>query len=532
MKNKFIGIFILLILFDLGQTKNDEYSLWKEAEIYYQQKKYDKALEIYIDIFDSNPTSFEYLKKIKNILSQKKEYDTLIDYYENFINNTLNEKLLFEAEIDLIEIKIWNDSQNWVDDLYLLEKKYESQKNNIYKFEFALLKIAKNKKVIEAYDFIKFIRNKYNIPDFFSRKLISLFKDEQKFKQSIDESIIFLNERKKNNKISSITKNLIIDQLFESLNLISSRAQINNNYLPITNKQFNSNLFFNLNQNIKYDDEEIEYIINTYNKLIEENIRKQDCLLILSDIYLNIFSDLDSAFNILNKIEKDSHSNHYSKVITRKSNILISKGYLDSALKILSHKNSFNNNFTLDNNVKFKNLEISLYKGNYNLFMENLDSLVNNIEIDENNYNDLLELKMISLFFNNDKDKFELYSNILLKIKMNKSFESIVDLIGLINDENILISELAHFQYALIELQKGNIENTQNLINEMKNKTVYSEISLVINAEIEDRINKNYKNAIKFYEKILEDFPDTIYKENILKRLNELNELVIEEYEL
>ena len=115
---------------------------------------------------------------------------------------------------------------------------------------------------------------------------------------------------------------------------------------------------------------------------------------------------------------------------------------------------------------------------------------------------------------------------------MNKSFESIVDLIGLINDENILISELAHFQYALIELQKGNIENTQNLINEMKNKTVYSEISLVINAEIEDRINKNYKNAIKFYEKILEDFPDTIYKENILKRLNELNELVIEEYEL
>ena len=177
MKNKFIGIFILLILFDLGQTKNDEYSIWKEAEIYYQQKKYDKALEIYIDIFDSNPTSFEYLKKIKNILSQKKEYDTLIDYYENFINNTLNEKLLFEAEIDLIEIKIWNDSQDWVDDLYLLEKKYESQKNNIYKFEFALLKIAKNKKVNEAYDFIKFIRNKYNIPDFFSRKLISLFKD-------------------------------------------------------------------------------------------------------------------------------------------------------------------------------------------------------------------------------------------------------------------------------------------------------------------------------------------------------------------
>ena len=139
---------------------------------------------------------------------------------------------------------------------------------------------------------------------------------------------------------------------------------------------------------------------------------------------------------------------------------------------------------------------------------------------------------MISLYFEEDREKFEKYSNILFKIKMNKSFESIIELINLINDENILISELAHFQYSIIELQKGNIENTLTLIEEMKNKTVYSEISMVLYAEIEDRINKNYKDAIKYYEKILEKFPDTIHKENILKRLNELNDLIIEEYDL
>ena len=139
---------------------------------------------------------------------------------------------------------------------------------------------------------------------------------------------------------------------------------------------------------------------------------------------------------------------------------------------------------------------------------------------------------MISLFFVKDIDEFKKYSKILYKIKMNKSFESILDLVDLINDENILISELAHFQYALIELKKGNALNTQKLINQMKMKTIYSEISLVINAEIEDRINKNYKNAIKFYEKIIENYPDSIYKENILKRLNELYKLVIEDYDL
>ena len=66
----------------------------------------------------------------------------------------------------------------------------------------------------------------------------------------------------------------------------------------------------------------------------------------------------------------------------------------------------------------------------------------------------------------------------------------------------------------------------------MNTKTVYYEIALILNAEIEDYINKNYKNAIKLYEKIIEKYPDSIYKENILKRLNELNKIMLKEFDL
>ena len=101
-----------------------------------------------------------------------------------------------------------------------------------------------------------------------------------------------------------------------------------------------------------------------------------NCILALSDIYLNIYSDLDSAFYILNKINNKSLKNNYSKIKARQSNILISKGYLDSALKIISTNKYNNDNFTLDNKIKFKNVEILLYKGNYNIFNQNLDSLL------------------------------------------------------------------------------------------------------------------------------------------------------------
>tara|TARA_B100000674_G_C37979546_1_gene981284 strand:+ start:4105 stop:5718 length:1614 start_codon:yes stop_codon:yes gene_type:complete len=537
MKSKFKNIMIILILisFSLGQTGNDEYNLRKQAEIYYQQKKYDDALEIYLNIFNQNPTSYEYLRKLKNILTQKKEYSQLINCYNKFISSTTNKKLIFEAETDLIEFKIWNQESDWINDLYLMEQKYENEKNNIYKFEFILLKVSKNKKINEVYDFILHIRMKYKKPAFFSKKLISIFADQADYKRSINESILFITESEKTNKISAITKNLIVDQIFEYLNKILINNQIHKNYLPITNKQLNSNLFLTINQNIAYEHTEIEYIIGIYNKLIQLNIRKDDSKLNLSDIYVNVFTDLDSAYLILDKLDNSTNINTYQSVITKKCNILLSKGYIDSALKVINEGNQKIEKFTNNQKkeaIKIKELEIALYKGDYTIFNQQLDSLIAQVKVNSNTYNDLLELKMISLYFANDSEKFTKYANILYKIKLNKSFESILELVELINDENILISELAHYQYALIELQKGNTLNTQKLIKQMKMKTIYSEISLIIDAEIEDKINKNYKNAIIFYESILEKYPNTIYKENILKRLNELNKLIIEKYDL
>ena len=228
MKSKFKNIMIILILisFSLGQTGNDEYNLRKQAEIYYQQKKYDDALEIYLNIFNQNPTSYEYLRKLKNILTQKKEYSQLINCYNKFISSTTNKKLIFEAETDLIEFKIWNQESDWINDLYLMEQKYENEKNNIYKFEFILLKVSKNKKINEVYDFILHIRMKYKKPAFFSKKLISIFADQADYKRSINESILFITESEKTNKISAITKNLIVDQIFEYLNKILINNQI------------------------------------------------------------------------------------------------------------------------------------------------------------------------------------------------------------------------------------------------------------------------------------------------------------------
>ena len=538
MKNNITIIQALIIFIVIGfcNTIENEYEVWKRAEILNHQKNKDEALKLYLEIFQKNKTNYKALTKIKEILIEKQNYTLLIEYYNQYLNNKLNLKHQFEAEVELLEIKLWIQDIQWINDLYTLEKKYTNDQNKKNKFEFILHQLFKNKKIEEGYNFVLYIREKHNMPSFFSRKLISIFKKNKEYKNSINESIIYLNETSKTNKQNSISQKILIEQIFDLIQKLLLESRLNKTYLPISYKQLSSNKILNLKQNNEYQIETINYINDIYEKLIKYNLEPEIAKIKLAAIQYNIFSDVDSAYKILNQLQ-DNSSKIDIKIQTMlmKSDILISKGYLDSSIKLINQSQKIiDKYYKRDKNyeARFKNIELLLYKGDYSKMNLEIDSLIYDFELENKDYNDLLELKMITLFFNNDIEQFKKYASIQHKLKMNKNFESILELIDLINSDNILISELSQFQYALIEFQKGNIDNTQQIIEDMKTKTVYYEIALVLNAEIEDYINQNYKNAIELYEKIIKIYPDSIYKEDILKRLNEIYKIIDSELEL
>ena len=169
-----IKILIIFIAIEFCNATQNEYELWKKAEILNHQKNKAEALELYLELFQKNKTNYEALKKIKEILIEKQDYGVLIDYYTQYLNNVLNIKYKFEAEVELLEIKMWNQDTQWINDLYLLEEKYADDQNKKNKFEFILHQVFKNKKIEEGYDFVLYIREKHNIPSFFSRKLITI----------------------------------------------------------------------------------------------------------------------------------------------------------------------------------------------------------------------------------------------------------------------------------------------------------------------------------------------------------------------
>ena len=529
-------IIIIFIAFGFCVSMQNEYELWKKAEMLNHQKNKDEALELYLALFQKNKTNYEALTKIKEILIDKENYSLIIDYYNQYLNSTINTKHKFEAEVELLEIKIWNKDISWINDLYMLEEKYTVDQNKKNKFELILHQLFKNKQIEEGYNFVLYIRQKYNIPSFFSRKLISIFKKEKEYKNAINESIIYLNEKSKNHKQSSMSQKILIEQIFDLTQTLIINSRLKATYLPISSKQLSSNQILNLKQNNEYPIETIKFVNDVYQKLIKYNLDPETAKIKLADIQYNIFSDVDSAYKILDELQYNSSKIDIQiQTMIMKSDILISKGYLDSSLKLVNQSQKLIDNYykkEKNYEARFKKIEVLLYKGDYSKINLEIDSLIYDFELENKNYNDLLELKMITLFFNKDIEQFKKYTSIQYKLKMNKSFESILELIDLINSDNILISELSQFQYALIEFQKGNINNTQKIISDMNTNTVYHEIALVLNAEIEDYINQNYKHAIELYEKIIKMYPDSIYKEDILKRLNKIYKIIDRELEL
>ena len=553
MKNKLLFKYIILILISQifsNESNINSTELLKTADKLEKINQIDDALKIYMQLFNINKSNPSYFKKIKKILLEKKMYEELITIYKQHIDNFDTSKDIFLIEVELLEIKIWNNSNDW--EIYLNslinkyiinneEYNYGIKKN---KLKYIIQQLTKNEKNDEAYELVKKIReffkkelnknnfNKNNLSEqdtsFLSREMISIFSNKKQYKKAIEESILFLKSNPKNHFYKTTLK----EQIITFGNKIIENRKTTNFDFPITNKQFNANTFFNYQSLETYNQEDINYMVNIYNEMIKNDIAKNEATLELANINYNILNDLDNAYKLYTELENKNTQISFEATIN-KIDILIKKGYIDSASVSIKRKidEIQKNNFVHEkekilDDLNYKNIQILFYKGDYIKMNEALDSFIENTKLQNKNLNDLLEIKNISLFFNEDEKNFKKYSSIQYKIKMNKDFEAIFELIQLINSENILISELAQFQYALMQIKKGNFKEAQSIIDSISNETIFSEISLIINAEIEDHIKNNYEKSIKLYEHFLNKYPNSIYKENIRKRLNIINNLI------
>lgn len=160
--------------------------------------------------------------------------------------------------------------------------------------------------------------------------------------------------------------------------------------------------------------------------------------------------------------------------------------------------------------------------GEFDYVNKKIEKMIQEISKDHWAYNDILDIYSIILAFNKDEDGLKLFSNSQHKIKQNKMYEAIEILKSMFDHENVFVSDLVKYHCAYLYKEFDDFQKMMEIIKITSGETIYSEMSLILYAEMHDYIINDDNEAVTQYLELLEKYPLSIYYEEIRSRLRKI----------
>jgi tetratricopeptide (TPR) repeat protein len=369
----------------------------------------------------------------------------------------------------------------------------------------------KNKQFSKVFDILKTPKISENYLLEFVDDLINV--DEFKFANKVLDHVMATSKNPKTLEISIFK----IAEIFE-LKTLTTRFN-----LPITDF-FTGNPIFT--SNFIYIDEisalTLEKAIVIYDSL-RVHAKSVDATYKMAEIKFKVLGDLDGAKAFYKDVVNARKNQKYrTNSILNIVDVYIAKGDLKNAQGALQKYARYFNLSEDKQKLGLKNLEISFYNGDQSV----VDSLANHylktIPTTSSQYNDILEIINVSSIFKDSPDLWKRYTNVQLLNHQNKQYQAIEMLTSISEQSNNSISNFVQFQTALLTLQIGDIEKSINIVEQIVGNDIYAEKAIVFSAEIQDHILENYLSAVDIYLHFIEQYPTSIYYDNVRLRLAEL----------
>ena len=262
--------------------------------------------------------------------------------------------------------------------------------------------------------------------------------------------------------------------------------------------------------------------VNIYDSL-RINDGNLDATFRLAEIKFRAMNDLDGAFLLYEKVaQKASKKDVRFLAALRIIDINLAKG---NTQKALAQINSFKRNFKKGNEkliLKIKESQINFYAGEFQSAGDSLIQVLKDLPKDAPRYNDLLDVQSVILAFTDEDEAFTIFAQIQLLIRQNKRMQAL-ELLSTQNEvENNFIKDMFLYQTAYLYVLQNEFGLATEKLKIVSGETIFSEMSVILHAEILDYLVGNIGTAIDIYLKFLEDYPLSIYYDDIRIRLREL----------
>ena len=278
-----------------------------------------------------------------------------------------------------------------------------------------------------------------------------------------------------------------------------------------------------------YPQEKIDGIIKAYTEIIKLYPKTEvgdEAYLRIGDLYFEKMNNSGEAINYYNRLLNQSPlSPLVAEAYLQLGNISIIKGNLDEAVinftKVLNFKRAGSDK---KNIARFYLAKIDFYKGNFDDSREILSEIISDLE--DNTANDALELSLLLNTAKNDSVNLAKFAGADL-LKEQKKFGragKIYDTISQ-NPRAFILNSAAGIRSAEMDIALDSLNAAILKLSRIageKEKNIYSDKALYLEAKIYQYGLKNGPKAIESYQELLTNFPNSIYLDEARKNINTL----------
>ena len=222
-------------------------------------------------------------------------------------------------------------------------------------------------------------------------------------------------------------------------------------------------------------------------------------------------------------LKSNPNQNLINKINIQIGEMLLLSGSFEESEKYYEPSKDQNVN---ENTIQY--LKSVLFQEDISRSISFLDSIILELNPDHRFFNDLLELHnlLVSNYVDGTKDDqlaFKLFFNAEALIYQNKTYAAISNLEKIISQHSdALITPLATLRLAILLTELNEFDKAHKIALSIENSDLKDQ-SLALAGEINEKFRGDSKNAIKFYNRILSECPNSLLLEPIRVHIRKLS---------
>jgi len=277
---------------------------------------------------------------------------------------------------------------------------------------------------------------------------------------------------------------------------------------------------------IKYQSEETEKVLNAFNvvtNLYKHSEPAYESILRSAIIKFYLLDEYDEARQLLGSIVKDAPlSKNTAEAYIELGNISLIRGNIDEAekdyLAIISLRTASADE---KNKAIYKLARINLYKGNFDEARKYLLKVLGNLK--DNSANDALEISLLLNPEMNDSSNLMIFAEAEFLVEQKK-FDEAATNYKILSENQLafVLRAIASIKYSEMMIAVDNYQEAIGMlvsVSEEGEKNIYADKAVYLLGEIHQFGIKNISEAEKFYQKLLADYPKSIYVDDARAQL-------------